>query len=580
MYDTFNSQSKSIGDLLGGNERARIVVPQFQRGYSWVKKHIHAFWMDITTFQKESTVKAGPDKYFLGPIVILPKSKELINLLDGQQRLATATVVFSVIRNLARNLKIQEATDFARDVQREMIEKPSSSGFALELGELDHPYFMDIVQSDPPKENKPKLRSHRNIQQAKVLLTDLLNQQIAPLDPTSALESLKKLYQAVRSDLVMACIPVQSERDAFRIFETLNDRGLRLSVPDLLLNYLMRVANNDEERKEIRRFWSEMLEQMERRDINRFLRHLWVSKYGDLKAQDLFTALKQHIESNKISSIDFTRTCFDECESYVQLLDHDEEHLPGAAMHVRALVQQLDVQPALPLLLSCHRLLPPADLETVVKWLLVFAMRYSIVSHLDPSGLETVLYGLARDVRSKMQTGPEQQGKTDPQQLTKTCLKHIKETLAKNTPSDQQIKVSVADLILSSDEAKYVVGKLASRMQTGTKEVKIDEANLEHIFPKNPEEKEWGGKANQEALEPLLWHIGNLTMLGERLNKKVGNKEFPIKKEHYAKASELEMAKRIARDYAAWDKTTIEDRAKKLAAYFPEVWNFDNPSRV
>lgn len=98
MYDTFNSQSKNIGELLGGNERAQIIVPKFQRGHSWLKKHIEAFWTDITTFQTESAVKGGPDKYFLGPIVILPESKETIRLLDGQQRLATATILFSVSR--------------------------------------------------------------------------------------------------------------------------------------------------------------------------------------------------------------------------------------------------------------------------------------------------------------------------------------------------------------------------------------------------------------------------------------------------------------------------------------------------
>ncbi len=298
MYETFNSQSKNIGELLGGNERARIVVPQFQRGYSWEKKHVEAFWTDVVNFQKESKVKDGPDKYFLGPIVLRQESKELIDLLDGQQRLATATILFAAIRDAARELKIQAAADFARDVHRELIEKSSSSGFSLVLGEMDKLYFAETVQADPPASKKPTLRSHRNIQNVKTVLGDSVRKLLASLDPTKALALLKDLYQAVRSDLVMACIPVASERDAFRIFETLNDRGLRLSVPDLLLNYLMRVAGNGTQRRQIRDYWNEMLEQLGRRDINRFLRHMWVSKYGDLKSKDLFTALKGEIEAN------------------------------------------------------------------------------------------------------------------------------------------------------------------------------------------------------------------------------------------------------------------------------------------
>ncbi len=574
MYETFNSQSKNIGELLGGNERARVIVPKFQRGYSWLKKHIEAFWSDITIFQAESAAKDGPDKYFLGPIVILPESKEVIQLLDGQQRMATATILFSVIRDLARNLKIQAASDFARDVQREMIEK--GDAFALQLGEMDHLYFAETIQQDPPAVKSAKLRSHRNIKSAKTLLTDFVNKQIAGLDPAKALGWLKELFQTVRSDLVMASIPVASERDAFRIFETLNDRGLRLSVPDLLLNYLMRVAHNDDERKQIRDFWNEMLEQMGRRDINRFLRHMWVSKYGDLKAQDLFSALKAHIENNSIESVDFTRTCSEECEAYVQLLDHDEEHLHDATTDVRVLVRQLDIAPTLPLLLSSYRLLELADFEKVVKWLLVFVTRYAIISRLDSSGLETVLYKLARAVREKMVL----KNGDDPKQKAKQCLAHIKETLANNAPSDEQVKVSTAELFLANDEAKYLLSRLANRMQTKTKEVAVDEANLEHIFPKNPKDNEWGGQAGQEQLEPYLWHVGNLTMLGERLNRAAQNSEYAIKKTHYELKSELEMAQAIAKTYNDWNVASIEDRAKKFVPLVLEIWNFDNPSRV
>ena len=66
----------------------------------------------------------------------------------------------------------------------------------------------------------------------------------------------------------------------------------------------------------------------------------------------------------------------------------------------------------------------------------------------------------------------------------------IKDTLTKNAPSDDQIKPSVETLYLSTEEAKYVMTRLATRMQTATKELKVDEANLEHIFPKRPSD-EW-----------------------------------------------------------------------------------------
>ena len=67
----------------------------FQRGYSWGKKHVDAFWKDIEDHRKKRAAKGTADKYFLGPIVIMPSTasdKDSV-LLDGQQRSATATIL-------------------------------------------------------------------------------------------------------------------------------------------------------------------------------------------------------------------------------------------------------------------------------------------------------------------------------------------------------------------------------------------------------------------------------------------------------------------------------------------------------
>jgi hypothetical protein len=574
----FASTSKTVGELLSTISRSRIVVPTFQRGYEWGKKHVEAFWTDIQQFEKERGSQNGSNMYFLGPIVVLQKPNDITELLDGQQRLATATILLSVLRDIAKATGVKDGIDFARDTQAQFITKEGGE-YALQLGETDEDYFRDSIQNDGQVTAIPKLRTHRNILVARAFLTEKVSSKVGGSNPNAKLTILRSLRQILVSDLVFACIPVESERDAFRIFETLNDRGLRLSVPDLLLNYLMRLANPEKNRKQIRDLWTEMVERMGKRDINRFLRHMWVSKYGDLKSTDLFSALKEHIEKNEIGSLDFARSCRDECEYYVQLITINETHLLKATKHVRSLLQGLDSQAALPLLLSAFQKLPPAEFVKVCQWLLVFVVRYSVIASLDASGLETVLFELARDVRNKMTTKPDAKP-NEPLPSADVCIKHIKDTLIKNAPSDNQIKSAVVKLVLPPDEAGYVLGRLAQYMQTDTKELQLDETNLEHIFPKNPEENEWGGKSNQELLEPYLWHIGNLTMLGERLNKNVGNKEFDLKKTYYAKNSELKMAQKIASDYTVWTVANIEHRASALIKPVQAVWNFDNSSRV
>jgi uncharacterized protein with ParB-like and HNH nuclease domain len=219
-------------------------VPTFQRGYSWEKQHVTAFWNDISATRQRKT-------YFLGPIVILNRSDVVVELLDGQQRLATATILFSVLRDVARSLATKQASDFAAYVQRDFIIGEDEKR-CLEMGEPDDPYFRDIIQSDSQGEKpKPKLRSHRFIHEARAYLMQSVTAKIGTQNEVQALVTLKDLKNTLRSDIVMACITVDSDDDAFQIFETLNDRGLRLSVPDLLLNYLMRVAPEGD-RKTIR----------------------------------------------------------------------------------------------------------------------------------------------------------------------------------------------------------------------------------------------------------------------------------------------------------------------------------------
>ena len=107
MSDAFNSSPARVGDLLATTSlsRERIVIPTFQRGYMWKKKHVEAFWQDVDKQRLQSRTK-GIDPHFFWPIVTLSNPTDgIIWLLDGQQRLATATILFSVIRDIGREIR-------------------------------------------------------------------------------------------------------------------------------------------------------------------------------------------------------------------------------------------------------------------------------------------------------------------------------------------------------------------------------------------------------------------------------------------------------------------------------------------
>jgi len=95
----------------------------------------------------------------------------------------------------------------------------------------------------------------------------------------------------------------------------------------------------------------------------------------------------------------------------------------------------------------------------------------------------------------------------------------------------------------------------------------MDKANVEHIFPQNAG-ADW---PNRTALEPFIWHVGNLTILGNRLNAKAQNKSFPNKcKEHYSR-SEVAITKDLLK-VTTWDEAAIRARAQDLSDIALEVW--------
>ena len=555
MYEAFDSHSRNFGELLGQYERRPVNVPQFQRGYSWEKQHFSMFWTDLLEFHSSLTSGLSSEKYFLGPIVILPWDNQ-IDLLDGQQRLATATILFTVLRDAARGLRTQKGSDLARDIQRGVIENEENK-FSLKLSEVDESYFLATIQRDPPSIENPRLRSHMLIRSARVYLSSMVAKQIEGLSQDDAVGRLKSINDTLATSVTMVAISVKSEDDAYRIFETLNDRGLRLSVPDLLLNYLMRTTTDDTGRRRIRERWNFMLEKMARRDIDRFLRHMWLSKYGDVKARGLFSEIKEFLEKQKIQNVEFAEACAEECESYVALIDLDKDILGSSSSQVTALVKYLDVSSSLPLLLAGLRCLTPSDYEKLTKSVLALSIRHSVVGNQNPSDLETAFYQSARTIRTL-------KGQSN---TSAKCLKEVKAILASINPDDRSLLPKAEDLYLTRGEAQYILTTLANIMQSKTKEVSVHDANLEHIFPLNPDAT-WG---DTTELDPLTWHLGNLTVMSTKLNREAANAQFKTKSKYYFQ-SEIKMTSCLPEKYKNWTSAEVRDRARSLASSLLSTW--------
>ncbi len=522
-----------------------------------------AFWNDMLAFSEEYEKAPKSASYFFGPIVVQNQPEEIL-LLDGQQRLATATILLAVVRDIARSLQFvkgQPGHDLARDIQANLIQKEDSDPpFALRLGELDSDYFTKTIQIDAPDTTEPALRSHELIRGAYKTLRDELTKLISTFAADDAIKRLKQFVDTVAKSMLVVAINVESEDDAYSIFETLNDRGLRLSVPDLLLNLLMRRANTENERAQVRQRWNYMLEQLGRRDISRFLRHMWLSRYGDLKTRGLFNELKIYLKDKKLSSVTFAESCSLDCDYYVALVDQSKDIAKAARNDVAGIVRHLGITSSLPLLLAGLQCLSDSDFVKLARVIVVVAVRYSVLADLNPSTLESAFYEAARQIRAS----------DDAHETGAKTLATSMAILAKLNPSDAIVREKAKDVTLERGPAAWIMAEVANHLQTKTKEVKVHETNLEHIFPRNATLAQW---PNKDALVPYIWRLGNLTVIGENFNRSASNKGYATKASNYYAQSELVIANVIPTRYSTWSPADVEARSAEMANLLNDVFS-------
>ncbi len=552
----------SIGGLLGEYERRQLKLPEFQRSYSWEKTQVATFWGDLKAFRDRYQANPVTAAYFLGPIVVI-ESETDITILDGQQRLATATIFLAVLRDLAAEFNAaapaKDLDYFARDVQRELIEKKDTNPltYSLSLSELDESFFLQTIKSSPRAVVKPTIRSHQLLQAAYDYFAEELRTRLQSKLPQQQIQDLKSFRDALTKGMSLVAIVVENEESAYEIFETLNDRGLRLSVPDLVVNLLLKRCPSKAARRTVRQTWNTMVQQMGRRDVSRFLRHLWLSKFGDLKAKGLYSEIKDHLTTKTITSIVFAQSCAEACEDYLKLLEIDKSLPKDALRDVEGLIRYLGVQNCLPLLLAGLQCLTDSDFAKLVRAATAIYVRHTLISNQNPLDLETAFYDAAREIRAQSESRVS----------SSKALQAAKAKLSPLNPADALVEQKFEQLLLSKSEASWFVTQLANAQQSKTKEIGMDSANVEHIFPQH------AGTAwpNRSKLETLIWHVGNLTILGKRINAKAQNKSFAEKcKEHYSK-SEIQMTKDLLKE-SAWDENTIQRRGRTLAKVAVQIW--------
>lgn len=175
----YSGNKQTIGGLFNRTHHL-IVVPEWQRGFSWGDIEIECLWLDLLAFaNRHDGASLDSHEYSLGSVVLARHANSDI-LLDGQHRLAFATILLAAVRDLL----YRYSADAAADIQRKYVCGSESgaglSGYKLTLNRVDRDFFRREIQDWPKVESHQhelRTESHRLIRRARTLLSDRLDTQ-------------------------------------------------------------------------------------------------------------------------------------------------------------------------------------------------------------------------------------------------------------------------------------------------------------------------------------------------------------------------------------------------------------------
>lgn len=555
-------EHKGIGEVLAQN---RLAVPLNQREYKWEAEHIEDLFTDFA-----NAIAKNQSSYFLGTIVLTRGEGEIPEVSDGQQRLATTTILLAAIRDYFHSIGDKTRADsieqdFLKKTDYETTEiKPQ-----LRLNVDDNEFFSKFILSSPDSLDRrilPNKESHERIKTAAEIAATHIKDILEPYSSKEPLKTNRLLewIKFIRYGAQVILLRVPAHLNAFLMFETLNDRGLKASQADLLKNHLLSYAGD--RMREAQQKWAQMsgiLESLGKGDITvTFLHHLLITKYGPIKEREVFDKVQQH-ENSPNRSLEFLEELADAANDYAALYNSDHrkwnEYGSNTRKNISTINRDLRVEQIRPLIFSVSRHFSVQEGKLAFRLFVFWSVR-NLVSG-KRGGFFDRNYGL---MAQKIAAG------------------EIKTTEALSTamingdiiPNDAIFEANFAEIRISDASlARYYLRalELKKKGEPEPEFVPSDEEhaiNLEHILPEDSVST-WTN-IDPDIARAYYKKLGNMVILQAKTNSLIRNSSFDDKKAEFKKSAFLLTAE--VANYSKWSIEEINDRQRKLAKLAVETW--------
>jgi hypothetical protein len=538
-------------------------VPRYQRRYAWNnRQEVAQLWQDVL-----DAVERDADEYFLGTIVLDRTPQGILEVIDGQQRLATLTMMLGGLRNKLATLgatysNASQASSKLNELimRTDLLGQPQDA--VLTLGVYDQDSFRRYVQLRPGEsghlaldatlpQSRPGRPPTNRVKEAFKQITESVESLTKQQTPEDQVRKLARLAEYILGRVTHITITVTEDSDAFTLFETVNYRGLDLSTADLLKNHVFGLASSDQQIEELTGLWTALVSSLEDSQITRFLRYVWLSRHRYVTEKELYPSIKEHIKTNAIDPRDFLADLNDDALTFTNLGAPKDDD--PCALELRDL-SAMRMTLGMPFLMAAKDKLDERGFKRAVRVVETLSVRNTLVGKRNPNELERRFGDWARQFR------------------TGSNFSDVADDAKKVSAPDNEFRDGFKELSeLSSAQARCLLRKIEWHRDVET-QIAPAGVDIEHILPQSPNEHwtEYMGGTEEEVLAASQ-RLGNLTLLSERLNKKAAAKPFLEKRDNFYAKSKIKMTNAlVSYDHRTYD--IIASRRAELAEKAVEIW--------
>ncbi|GAA9547753.1 DUF262 and DUF1524 domain-containing protein [Helicobacter pylori] len=538
------------------NQKNQLVIPIYQRVYSWEKEQCEQLWDDIIKIGGNDKM----DGHFIGSILYvldgITHSNNILLIIDDQQRLTTITLLLTALRNhLSDEVKRKEIEDHYLINS----DKDGDKKFRLILSESDKDTLLSLIDKDRRKPSEPSSKIMENFKLFEEWIRKNTNQ-------------LETIFKGLEKLMIVEIALEKGKDDPQLVFESMNSKGIELTQTDLIRNYIVMETEIEKQEGFYNKYWRAMEEEFKQNKklFDRFVRHYLTIKTREIpNINKVYVAFKDYRQKEGIGIEDLLKDLQKYCGYFCQIVfkketDKDLNKALGFLV-------DLEMDVIYPLLLELYSdysdgVLSKDDFRSII---------YLIESYL----FRREVCGLGTNSLNKI--FPFVTKKINKVQYLENIKAHflLLETTRK-FPKDSEFKDSFITIDFYKKKRNLKKRNIFfERLENFDRKERVytHEYTTEHIMPQTLTE-EWErdlGENFQEIHDKYLHTIGNLTLTG--YNSTYSNRSFQEKQgmEKGFKDSPLRLNQGL-RDLESFGEKEIKKRANDLADLALKIWTYPN----